>query len=138
MAILTAAGLAEGVNREAVRPFVNAGFPWHAPEVVRAANQPADAWWHHLEPIFARAFRQVGQVDDDRATRLARQGARGRRSENMREFDEDRPSISGRKISSNIPPTVPGYEEGRPYFKWTVAAILVLVVLIVFLARVLR
>jgi hypothetical protein len=28
-----------------------------------------------------------------------------------RDFDEDRPSITGRKISSNIPPTVTGYTE---------------------------
>jgi hypothetical protein len=31
----------------------------------------------------------------------------------MLEFDEDRPSISGRRISSNIPPTIEGYEESR-------------------------
>ena len=39
----------------------------------------------------------------------------------MRDFDEDRPSISGRKIASNIPPTVPGYEQFRPWFKWLLA-----------------
>jgi hypothetical protein len=38
----------------------------------------------------------------------------------MFEFDEDRPSITGRKISSNIPPAVPGYEYLRPWLKWIV------------------
>jgi len=37
------------------------------------------------------------------------------------EFDEDRPSITGRKIASNIPPTVPGYELNRPWLKWLIA-----------------
>ncbi|MEK7993527.1 MAG: HAD-IA family hydrolase [Planctomycetota bacterium] len=73
MAVLHAAGLAHGVDREAVRPFMNAGFPWHEPEVVRPANQAADAWWQGLEPVFARAFRHVGRVGHDRATELARQ-----------------------------------------------------------------
>lgn len=73
MAVLDAAGLAHGVDRETVRPFMNAGFPWHEPEVVRPANHAADAWWQRLEPVFARAFRHVGHVSPDRATELARQ-----------------------------------------------------------------
>lgn len=73
MAILRAENLAQGVDREAVRPFMNSGFPWHAPEVVRPADQSMDAWWQQLEPVFARAFRQVGRVGHDRATELARQ-----------------------------------------------------------------
>lgn len=50
----------------------------------------------------------------------------------MFEFDEDRPSISGRKISSNIPPTVPGYEQFRPYLKWLLAIFLVPVLLLMY------
>ncbi len=73
MAVLRAADLAHGVDRETIRPFMNAGFPWHEPEVIRIANQAADAWWQRLEPVFARAFHQVGRVGHDRATALARQ-----------------------------------------------------------------
>jgi putative hydrolase of the HAD superfamily len=75
MAVLNAADLGQGVDRETVRPFLNAGFPWHQPEVVRAANQPADAWWQQLEPVFARAIQQLGRVGHDRASELA-QGVR--------------------------------------------------------------
>ena len=56
----------------------------------------------------------------------------------MLEFDEDRPSITGRKISSNIPPTEAGYEQSQPYLKWVLAAIvlpLVLFLLFVYLTR---
>jgi putative hydrolase of the HAD superfamily len=73
LSVLRAAALAEGVDRESVRPFVNAGFPWHAPDIIRAGNQAADEWWRQLEPVLARAFRSVGRVSDERATGLARQ-----------------------------------------------------------------
>jgi putative hydrolase of the HAD superfamily len=73
MSVLRAAASAEGVDRETVRPVMNAGFPWHAPDIIRVANQPADEWWRQLEPMLARAFRSVGRVSDDRATELARQ-----------------------------------------------------------------
>jgi hypothetical protein len=52
----------------------------------------------------------------------------------MRDFDEDRPSITGRKIASNIPPTVPGYVETKKWLPWIyliyggAAAIVILVV----------
>lgn len=54
------------------------------------------------------------------------------------EFDEDRPSISGRKISSNIPPTVQGYKEFRPYFKWLLLLFLLPVVFVIVLAAFFR
>ncbi len=73
MSVLNAADLAQGVDRDTVRPFMNAGFPWHEPEVVRAASQPADTWWQQLEPVFVRAIQQVGRVGHDRASELARQ-----------------------------------------------------------------
>ena len=73
MAVLRAADLAQGVDREVVRPFMNSGFPWHEPGVIRPAHQAADAWWRGLEPVFASAFQQVGRVGPDRATELARQ-----------------------------------------------------------------
>lgn len=66
IAVLNAADLAQRVDRDSVRPFLNNGFPWHRPEVVRNANQPADTWWQQLEPVFVRAIQQVGRTDDDR------------------------------------------------------------------------
>jgi hypothetical protein len=56
----------------------------------------------------------------------------------MRDFDEDRPSITGRKISSNIPPTVEGYEQFRPWFKWLVVIMLLPVLLMIALVLLMR
>ena len=43
IAILRRAGLAAGVDRETVRPFLNSGFPWHDPDTVReSAGQPTN------------------------------------------------------------------------------------------------
>ena len=44
---------------EAVRPFLQSGFPWHAPENVHPGLN-ADEWWEELVPLFARAFRGAG------------------------------------------------------------------------------
>jgi putative hydrolase of the HAD superfamily len=72
MAVLRGAGLADGVDREVVRPFMNAGFPWHEPERLREPGQTSDAWWEALVPVFARAFEQVPNVDAGMASVLAR------------------------------------------------------------------
>lgn len=72
LAVLRGAQLAPGVNREAVSPFLHDGFPWHAPDVIRLADQDADTWWQDLEPLFVRAFESLGGVDQSRAGELAR------------------------------------------------------------------
>jgi hypothetical protein len=51
----------------------------------------------------------------------------------MLDFDEDRPSITGRKVASNIPPTIAGYEQSRPYLKWLVIVMLIPVLLLLVL-----
>jgi phosphoglycolate phosphatase-like HAD superfamily hydrolase len=56
MSVLQKAGLADGVDREVVRSFMNTGFPWHKPDVIRPAGQALDEWWRRLEPVLARAF----------------------------------------------------------------------------------
>jgi len=71
LAVLHRAGLASGIDREAVRPFCNAGFPWHTPDRVREAGQSADDWWRDLVPVLARAFTGLAGVSDERATELA-------------------------------------------------------------------
>lgn len=70
-AVLQRAGLDNGIDREAVRPFCNAGFPWHTPERVREPGQSADDWWRELVPVLARAFTCLAGVSDELATQLA-------------------------------------------------------------------
>lgn len=41
------------------RPFLAQGYRWHAPEQLHRVCS-ADEWWAELEPIFTRAFSQVG------------------------------------------------------------------------------
>lgn len=41
------------------RPFLQYGFPWHAPENAHPGLSP-DEWWEDLLPLFARAFRSAG------------------------------------------------------------------------------
>lgn len=69
--ILRRAGYAHGLEREVVRPFMNAGFPWHDPDRVREPNQAADGWWQDLQPVFVRAFAELARVDVPRAAELA-------------------------------------------------------------------
>jgi putative hydrolase of the HAD superfamily len=71
LGILRRAGFAQDMDREVVRPFMNAGFPWHEPERVRAPGQAADDWWQDLQPLLTHAFAQLAGVDDARAGELA-------------------------------------------------------------------
>lgn len=47
------------VTAEQVRPFLNSGFPWQAPENSHPGLSPEE-WWEDLLPMFIRAFRGVG------------------------------------------------------------------------------
>lgn len=49
-----------GVTREALRPALQSGFRWHAPEREYARHHDPRAWWAELEPVFAAAFRGAG------------------------------------------------------------------------------
>jgi putative hydrolase of the HAD superfamily len=55
---------------EHFRPHLQGGFPWHAPEVVRAPVPP-DVWWENLNPLFARALSAATGLTDTDAGRLA-------------------------------------------------------------------
>jgi putative hydrolase of the HAD superfamily len=59
-------------TREVIRPFLVEGYPWHRPEVVRPAGEPAEAWWGRLEPGFVRAFVEGAGMPAERARELAR------------------------------------------------------------------
>ncbi len=56
---------------EQIRPFLQSGFPWHAPENAHPGISPND-WWEDLQPVLMRAFRGVG-VKNGQCMDLARQ-----------------------------------------------------------------
>ena len=56
---------------EDIRPHLQAGFPWHTPDVVREACT-ADEWWAAMLPVFSGAYRAALGVDAGEAERLAR------------------------------------------------------------------
>ncbi len=57
---------------ETFRPYMQAGFPWHTPEIGHEHLVTADDWWEELFPIFRRAFRVAG-LSSDRAIALSRE-----------------------------------------------------------------
>jgi putative hydrolase of the HAD superfamily len=63
-----------GITPERLRPHLQSGFPWHAPDVLR---QPcsADQWWSELLPVLARAVQAATGVEAPEARRLV-QGVR--------------------------------------------------------------
>ena len=60
-----------GIDREAVRPHLRDGFPWHRPEVAHPELGDADAWWAHVGGVIARVYASVG-LDDEHAAGAAR------------------------------------------------------------------
>jgi putative hydrolase of the HAD superfamily len=67
MTVLRRAGLAEGVDREIVRPFLNVGLPWFEPEKTRDAGQSADAWWADAERVLATTFHSRNSSSGSKA-----------------------------------------------------------------------
>jgi putative hydrolase of the HAD superfamily len=57
------------LTAERLRPYLQAGFPWHAPDVVRDPCS-ADEWWNDLSPVLAGALRRASGIDDVEARRL--------------------------------------------------------------------
>jgi len=49
---------------EQIRPYLQSGFPWHAPENAHPGIS-ADDWWEDLYPLFVRAFRTAGVPSKD-------------------------------------------------------------------------
>jgi putative hydrolase of the HAD superfamily len=56
----------------AIRPYLQAGFPWHSPNEAHEHLRTPEQWWAQLFPIFERAFIGVG-IAPRRAADLARQ-----------------------------------------------------------------
>jgi putative hydrolase of the HAD superfamily len=53
-----------------LRPYLQAGFPWHTPEIVRDRCS-ADEWWNGLLPVLTSAIQRASDVDGAEARRLA-------------------------------------------------------------------
>lgn len=48
------------VTADQLRPYLQEGFPWHAPEQPHTGLATADEWWATLTPLFERAYEGVG------------------------------------------------------------------------------
>ncbi|MGH2377507.1 MAG: HAD family hydrolase [Candidatus Limnocylindria bacterium] len=59
-----------GIPLEAIRPFFQAGFPWHSPAVAHPELCDAGMWWGHVGRVIARAYEGVG-IRPGRAADLA-------------------------------------------------------------------
>ena len=60
-----------GITRDELRPFLNAGFPWHEPERPHLDLAEPGAWWASLERVLARAYESAGLAKAE-AAELAR------------------------------------------------------------------
>ena len=69
----TAAANGITATRDAIRPFLRSGFPWHTPEVIREGSESPQVWWGRLEPVFGRAFEEGAGLLAEKASVLAGQ-----------------------------------------------------------------
>ena len=63
LAALDAACPGHGVTREALRPGLRDGFPWHRPSV--GHSHTPDGWWEALRPLLAGACVGAGVCSED-------------------------------------------------------------------------
>ena len=82
-----------GLTTDRLRPHLQSGFPWHAPEVVRAPCS-ADQWWDDLLPVLARALQRAADLDETESRRLV-EGVRAAYLDATRwqVFDDVRPAL---------------------------------------------
>ncbi len=60
------------VTVEQIRPYLQSGFPWQAPDRPHPELSTPDLWWARLEPVFVGALLEAG-LDPPDARRLAKQ-----------------------------------------------------------------
>lgn len=60
------------VTLEQLRPYMQAGFPWHEPDRPHSHLTSAEAWWEALYPVLEKACQGVG-LDESLARTVARQ-----------------------------------------------------------------
>ncbi|HEX9018979.1 MAG TPA: HAD family hydrolase [Anaerolineaceae bacterium] len=58
------------VSADQVRPYLQSGFPWQAPENPHPGLDSND-WWEDMQPVFIRALRGVG-IENGQAVAFAR------------------------------------------------------------------
>jgi putative hydrolase of the HAD superfamily len=58
------------VTADLLRPYLRSGFPWHAPDVVRAPLSP-EQWWASLRPVIMGAYVRAGLDTDHAASATA-------------------------------------------------------------------
>ena len=76
-----------------LRPYLQAGFPWHRPDSPHLTITSADQWWNALDHIFERAFKAMG-IDALRARRMSKQVRHAYLNlESWRLFDDTLPSL---------------------------------------------
>ncbi len=64
ISILRQSSTGVSATPDQVRPYLQSGFPWHAPENPHPGLSPAE-WWEDLQPVLARAFKGVGVTNGD-------------------------------------------------------------------------
>lgn len=68
--IVTRAHPGLGITADRLRPYLQQGFPWHTPEVVRRPGSEDD-WWDALLPLLAGALQAGAGFPEHEARRLA-------------------------------------------------------------------
>jgi putative hydrolase of the HAD superfamily len=55
----------KSLSPEQVRPYLQSGFPWQAPETPHPDTHTPEAWWDRLDPLFERACGGLGFSPSD-------------------------------------------------------------------------
>ncbi len=108
-----------GVTREALRPFLQEGFPWHAWERPHPNLADPGAWWAQVEAVLARALEGVGYPSAEARALAHLAGRRYADPSTHRPFPETRAVLERLReagwrhvILSNHVPELPRIVEG--------------------------
>lgn len=71
MSVLHSSNTGIQATAEQIHPYLQSGFPWHAPENAHPGITPTE-WWEDLHPVLMRAFKSLG-VRNGECMDLARQ-----------------------------------------------------------------
>jgi putative hydrolase of the HAD superfamily len=116
------------LTADRLRPYLERGFPWHMPEVVREPCS-AEQWWGGLLAILARAVRGASGVDEVEARRLV-DGVRAAYTDATRwqVFPDVRPALAQLRdrgwnhlVLSNHVPELPSLIEALGLHDWITA-----------------
>ncbi len=107
------------IKREDLRPHLQSGFPWHAPDKAHPELGTPQAWWDALIPVLERAYFAAG-VDPGLARRLSVQVREDFTDPRQwRVYDDVFPTLDGlfargwtHLVLSNHVPELPGIVGG--------------------------